>query len=327
MNPFSEIRALVGLWRLFRDVRPDVVHHVTLKPVLYGTVIARFVGVPAVVNAISGMGHVFVESGGLATALRGAVSIACRAGLRHRNMKVIFQNVEQRRLFLERGWVRDGEDVLIRGSGVDLARFGSPKRRRAPDAVPLVILASRMIETKGVEQFVEAARRLVASGVQARFVLVGEPDPENPASVSGERIGQWVRSGVVESWGRREDMPEIFAETDVVCLPTYYPEGVPKVLIEASAAGVPIVATDLPGCREIVRHGENGILVPARDVGALADALRRLIEDAEMRARMGAAGRRIAEQGFDIRSVVEATVEIYRDLLIASRRRNSSARS
>jgi glycosyltransferase involved in cell wall biosynthesis len=315
IGPISELRSFVHLVRLYRSVRPDIVHHVTSKPVLYGTLAARLTRVPGVVNAISGLGHLWVGTELQVSGWRRAVSLGWRLCLRHPNMKVIFQNTQQRDLFVRQRWVRGGEDVLIRGSGVDLALFRSVERESAPKTQPLVVLAARMIETKGVRHFVEAARRLKSAGVSARFALVGEPDPDNPASVSDEQLQTWAQQGVVEHWGRRDDMPEVFAQADLVCLPTYYPEGVPKVLIEAAASGVAIVTTAIPGCMDIVKHEENGLLVPAGDVEALTSAIRRLLEDPDERKRMGATGRRMAEKDFDVRTVCDATFDIYQDLM------------
>jgi glycosyltransferase involved in cell wall biosynthesis len=285
---------------------------VTPKPVLYGTIAARFAGTPAVVNAISGMGHVFAHNGDGMQILRGAVSAGYHLALRHKRMRLIFQNVDARADFLRRGWARADEAVLIRGSGVDVDAFRVAEPR--PSRVPVVSLVSRMLWTKGVREFMEAAVQLRRDGVSARFVLVGDPDPGNPASVPGETLLDWARSGAVEWWGYRSDIPRVLRESDVACLPSYL-EGLPKSLVEAAAAGLPIVATDVPGCREVVRDGENGFLVPLRDARALAAALRRLLEDRALRERLGATSRERAEREFTLDAVCEAHVQLYRALL------------
>lgn len=187
--------------------------------------------------------------------------------------------------------------------------------------IPVVLFASRMLWTKGVREFVDAARRLQANGVRARFVLVGEPDGGNPMAIPTDELKAWAQSGAVEWLGRRNDMPTVFAQSHIVCLPTSYGEGVPKVLIEAAASLRAIVATDVPGCREIVRHGENGLLVPVHDVDALAAALNELIQDASLRQRMGSRGREIAEAEFSLAKVTAETLSVYQELLAHNQKR------
>jgi glycosyltransferase involved in cell wall biosynthesis len=177
-----------------------------------------------------------------------------------------------------------------------------------------VVLAARMLRDKGVIEFVEAARSLRTAGVQARFVLVGETDQGNPTAISVEQLRHWADSGDVEWWGQRNNMQEVLAQSHIVCLPSLR-EGVPKVLIEAAACGRAIVTTDAPGCREIVRHGDNGLLVPVRNSKALADALRILILNPDIRANMGRKGREIAVQEFSMERVVNETLTVYRELL------------
>jgi glycosyltransferase involved in cell wall biosynthesis len=310
VNPLREAAALREIAALYRKERPDVVHHVALKPVLYGSIAARLAGVRGVVNAFPGLGHAFGGGGHPGRrALRALVSRSLRVALRGSRSKVIVQNRDDGDTLVRARVAPREELVLIRGSGVDLERF-SP--RPEPEGEPMVVLPSRLIWEKGVGEFVEAARRLRK---RARFALVGVPDPENPASVPPARLKDWEREGAVELWGRREDMPAVLAQSWVVCLPSYYGEGVPKSLIEAAACGRPIVSTDMPGCRDVVREGENGLLVPPRDAGALAAAVDRLLRDPDLRLRMGASGRRLAEREFSEAKVAAATLDVYRDVL------------
>lgn len=311
MHPFSELTSLRALFRLYRTLRPDIVHHVTIKPVIYGSVVARLTGVPAVVNAVSGLGYVFISQGLKAAFLRRAVRWAYRFALNHPNSRVIFQNNDDLELFTRDKLVRPQQAILVKGSGVDLKRFVPTKQ---PKGAPVALLASRLLRDKGVYEFVDAARALQNNGVKARFVLAGDVDPGNPASLSAETVGGWDQERVVEWWGPQEDMPAVFAQTHIVCLPSYR-EGLPKVLIEAAACGRPIVATDVPGCREIVRHNDNGLLVPRNDSAALANAVRRLIMDPALRERMGRRGREIAAQEFGLERVVAETLAVYRALL------------
>lgn len=311
-RPWSEVRTFAAVVELLRSLAPDILHTVAIKPVLYGGLAARLVGCRALVSAIPGLGSVFTK-GSLDTRLlrRLATWVYARA-LRHPRSRVIFQNPEDLRTFLDAAIVPPGEAVLIRGSGVDLARF---RPSPLPAGMPIVMFASRMLWAKGVAEFVAAAERLTAQGVAARFVLVGEPDRGNPWCVPREKLQAWDRSGIVEWWGRREDMPEVMAQAYVFCLPSYYGEGLPKALIEAAACARPLVATDIPGCREAVRHNDNGLLVPVRDAERLADAIRSILEDRVRAETMGRRSREIAEREFGIESVVAQTLRLYEELL------------
>lgn len=311
MNVAKELRTVVDLIKLYRELRPDLVHHVTSKPVLFGTIAARLTHVPAVVNAITGLGHVFISDRLFYRVLRAAIGMAYRLVLRHPHMRVIFQNSDDRELFVQSGWVREGEDVVIAGSGVDPQEFRP--REAGGDQIPLVMFASRMLRTKGLPEFVDAVRILKREGVPARYVLVGDPDPSNPASVGEEVLRGWASEIGLEYWGYRADMPAVLRGADIVCLPSHR-EGIPKVLIEAAACAIPIVTTDTPGCNDIVHDGINGILIPIGDVARLAAALRTLIEDPPLRLRMGAAGRDRVIREFSLRSVIEQTFRLYAEL-------------
>jgi glycosyltransferase involved in cell wall biosynthesis len=178
-----------------------------------------------------------------------------------------------------------------------------------------VVLPARLLFYKGVAEFVEAARVLRERGTRARFALVGEGDPGNPASVPADQLRQWESEGVVELFGWHDDMGKIFAQSHIVCLPSHGGEGVPRSLLEAAACGKPIVATDVPGCRDIVHDGKNGLLVPPRQVAPLAEALDRLIRDAELRCSMGARGRERALAEFSVDIVADQTLQLYAELL------------
>lgn len=313
VNPLSEVTVLSGLYKLYRKIRPDLVHHVTIKPVLYGSIAARMASVPAVVNAISGLGYVFSAPGMIPGLLRLPVKALYKAALAHKKSRVIVQNIHDYNVVLNSGWTDRDRIRLIRGSGVDLNSF--KPTNESPDDM-ILILASRMLWDKGVGVFVEAARDLLSKGAAARFVLVGDPDLGNPNSVTRQQLIEWAEEPGIEWWGYRDDMEQVLNQASIVCLPTYYGEGVPKVLIEAAASGKPVVATDIPGCAEIIKHDINGILVPTKDAEALAKALALLINDKELRLKMGLNGRRIAENEFSIESVIKQTMDIYQELLV-----------
>ena len=316
INPLTEGGTLLRLANFYRSEKPDLVHHFTIKCVLYGSLAARRVGVPLVVNAITGLGYVFLARNMLASLLRGVVLRLYRRALE--GSEVIFQNPDDLALFEQRGLVKAGQSTLIRGSGIDTDYF-----RPLPEqgSVPLVVLPGRLLWDKGVGEFVEAAQRLKDAGVRARFALVGNSDPANPASVPLDRLGTWQKEGVVEWWGWQEDMRSVYALAHIICLPSYR-EGVPRALSEAAACGRPLVATDVPGCREVVLHNRNGLLVRPRDAEALAHALRMLIENPSLRRRMGDEGRHLAETEFsDERITAETSRSIPAPGCACSRRR------
>lgn len=309
---FSDLSSIYQLLRLYSRLKPTIVHHVSVKPVIYGGIAARLCRVPGVANAIPGLGYVFASPTLRSRLLRVLLLRLYKSALRHPNSRVIFQNIENRNQLVNAGVVSFERSVLIRGSGVDLQAF-SPSREHHGGVT--VVLAARMLKEKGIEEFVEAARRLRAEGHPARFQLVGDPDPVSPGSISRANLQAWNDAGDVDWLGFQADMPKILATSHVVCLPTYYGEGLPKVLLEAAACGRPIVTTDIPGCRDIARNGVNARLVAPRDVDALTNALRELIVSRELRERFGAAGRKLVEAEFSIDRVIDQTLAVYRELV------------
>ena len=310
-NPLAELGTVWRLARLYRRERPDIVHHVAIKPVLLGSIAARLCGQRHVVNAVAGLGWVFSSTSLRARILAGLVRGLFRLFLSRGQL--IAQNPDDRRWLTNLG-IPEHHVHLIRGAGVDIRQFHVQPE---PDGVPVVVLPARMLRSKGVVEFVEAARILRQQGVVARFVLVGRDDPANPAAVSLVQLTQWATKGTVEYWGHRDDMARVIQGGHIVCLPSYS-EGLPKALLEAAACGRPIVATDVPGCREVVRHGENGLLVAPRDASALAEALRQLIDHPALCLSMGARGRTLAEQEFSMEAVTAATLKIYAELGVAA---------
>jgi glycosyltransferase involved in cell wall biosynthesis len=308
LNPLTELLTLLRLVRLYRRERPDLVHHVAMKPVLYGSVAARFSGRPAVVNAIAGLGWMFISRSGGARWLTRPVRLAFKWALS--TGIAIVQNPDDARLLVEVG-VPKSRMRRVPGAGVDLGVFAPRAELAGP---PIVLLAARLLWDKGVGEFVSAARLLRQRGVSARFVLAGEPDPMNPASIVNGDLSRWVEDGVVEHLGWVSNMPDLLAQCHLVCLPSYR-EGLPKSLIEAAAAGKAIITTDVPGCREVVRHGHNGLLVQPRDARDLADALQRLVENPDLRRQMGARSRVRAEQEFGLDAVIQQTLALYREVL------------
>lgn len=308
---FAEAAAVRQLREVYRSWRPDVVHHLALKPVVYGSVAARLAHVPAIVNHITGLGYVFTGRDPRARIFRFVLSPILRWALAGTRSRVILENSDDRDLLVGAGIVQAYKTSIIHGVGVDLDMFPLT----SPPAEPVVVLmATRMLWEKGVGEFVDAATKLQANGSDARFVLAGDSDPGNPNSIPESTLREWEANGVVEWWGHQVDMAAVFAKCHIVCFPSAYGEGVPTVLLEAASSGRPIVTTDSSGCRETVRHGVTGFLVPVRDVGELVDALQELIGDPEQRRRFGIASRRLAEAEFAIPRVVGQTIRLYRNL-------------
>lgn len=312
-GPRAELATLLSVAALYRRLRPHLVHQVTIKPVLYGSLAARALRVPAVVNAISGLGYVFIAGASKPGLLRRLVGRLYAIALRNPRGRTIFQNPDDRALFVEQGLVDPSRTVLIRGSGVDCARFAPTPE---PPGLPVVMLPARMLWDKGVQAFVDAARMLRERGVAARFVLVGDTDAGNPSAVPTRDLDAWTADGVVEWWGARDDMHAALPEASIVVLPSRR-EGLPKVLLEAAACARPMIAADVPGCREVVRPGETGLLFPVDDAAALATALTELLESPETRARFGRAARVMAETEFAEDIVADRTMALYRELLLA----------
>lgn len=310
-NPLAEARLLAAISYIVGQVEPVLVHHVSMKPVVWGGIATRLLGVPAVVHAVTGLGYLFIRSGPAAWAQRQAVKALYRFALGHRNGRVIFQNGDDRDLFLRHRLVKRERVVMIRGCGVDMAEFHPAPE---PEGPPVVLFPARLIGDKGLNEFMAAVEILHARQVDARFVLVGRHDPQNPTGIGADRIAAWQQRGLVEVRGYSSDMPATLAAAHIVCLPSYR-EGLPRTLIEAAACGRAIVTTDVPGCREVVRHGENGLLVPPRDGAALAEALAELIADPARRRAMGARGRAIAEAEFSVQRFVSESLDCYRAVL------------
>jgi len=312
-NPLVELRAVASLVRVMRRERPDVVHHVALKPVVLGTIAARLAGVRRIVNAPVGMGYVFTSADPRARLLRPALRAAMRLVLNPRGSRVIIENPDDRDAIVDGRFARASDVALIKGAGVDLDAYAPSPEPSAAGGVVVTVVA-RMLRDKGIGEFVEAARLLRARGIAVRCRLVGGTDDGNPTSLHPDALRAWTREGVVEWSGPRDDVAAVWRESHVACLPSHR-EGLPKALIEAAACGRPIVTTDVPGCREVVRDGIEGLLVPARDPGALADAIAALAADPARRARMGAAARARAEAEFGNERVIAATHTVYDELV------------
>jgi glycosyltransferase involved in cell wall biosynthesis len=307
-GPAGELRALWDIFTLCRRLRPGILHCISIKPVIYGGLVARCLGLARAVFFITGLGHVFIAEGGKARLMRFLVKRAYRMTLSYARGVTVFENEVDRSLFVEAKLLPREQSVLIPGVGVDAEKFHPALV--APPGPPLVMLPARLQNEKGVREFVEAARILRSRSIGVRMVLVGYADFARPGGIREAELRAWVAEGVVEWWGHSSTMPATLREAHIVCLPSYR-EGFSKTLLEAAATGLPIVTSDAPGCRDAVLAGESALLVPPRDATALAEALERLIADPELRARMGARGREHVVREFTLARFITANLALY----------------
>lgn len=307
-DPRRGLGTIAALRRLYVRLRPDVVEHMTIQAVLFGSFAARAAGVGRVVNWMAGLGFLFVEGGAGRALLRRGVLAAYHVALGSRDGRTVFENPDHRDYFVRHGLVTPDGSLVIEGAGVEMAQFAATP---PPAGTPVVLFAGRMIWDKGVRDFVSAVQLLRARGADARFVMAGAPDPGNPASVDEAQLREWNATGVVEWDGPSSRMAEEYRRCAVFCFPTAYAEGVPRVLIEAAASSRPVITTDMPGCREVVIPGVNGLLVPPRDPAAVADAIERLLADPALRVTMGERGREHVRQRFSVETIVDETLALY----------------
>lgn len=312
VNPIFEIAALRQIWLTYRKTKPDIVHHVALKPVLYGGLISMFMPDIKVVNLLAGLGSVFSARNWTGYILRPLVKSLFRVLFKRTNSLTIVQNQADYDLLSRELLIPSEKLRLIKGSGVDIEQFHS---RQVTVDVVNVALVSRLLTEKGIEEYVTAVKLLKQMGLNFNAFLVGEPDDENLASICSKQLLEWNAEGFVNCLGRIDDVAQFWPKMQIGVLPSYYAEGIPKCLIEAASCGLPIVTTNTPGCNEIVADGVNGILVPPKSVKELADALEKLILDASLRKKMGAAGRKKVEQEFSNDIILAQTLSVYRELV------------
>lgn len=324
VHPLRELGLLRQLAQIYRDEKPDVVHHFTIKCVVYGSLVAWWHGIQHRVNAVAGMGYVFTSNRIRARLLRPIVRSLMRSVVGGDRARLILQNSDDLAAFGNSHLVPQTNLRLIRGSGVDTTRFRPVDVRRSR-RITRVLLAARLLWDKGVREYVEAARALKAANVPVECLVAGLPDSGNPSSVSAAEVSDWHDRGWITYLGHVDDMPALLNSIDIAVLPSYR-EGAPRSLIEAASAGLPIVTTDAPGCREVVEHGLNGLLVPVREVAPLAAAIRLLHEDPRQRRAMGEAGRRKVLEELDQDLVFEQTLAVYHEILQPGAARANAAR-
>lgn len=312
LNPLVEIALIWRLARLFRHEAPALVHGFTIKCAVYGAVAARLAGTAARVSSVAGLGYVFISSDLRAGLLRGPLKWMLRIALGGSRARLIVQNETDLQFFVDNGLAPRDRTRLVPGSGVDCARFRPKAGPRRPGGLR-VLLASRLLWDKGIGEYARAAEALKAAGRDIEFLLAGDPDPGNPASISSIVIEGWKTRGILRCLGHVDDMAELYADVDVVVLPSYR-EGLSKSLIEAAACGKALITTDVPGCRDVVVHEHCGLLVPVREWRPLEAAIARLDDDRSLARGLGEAARRRALELFDEATIVRETLAVYADV-------------
>lgn len=302
LNPWHEAKTLSQIAKLYRQIRPDIVHAVALKPVLYGTLMGLWMRVPKIIAAISGLGAIFSQSHWLQKPVKGLLGVL----LAQSAVQVIVQNPEDAKVIQSLNAKIDVN--LILGAGVNLATFCPAFEPPGPITI---IHVSRLLWNKGVKEFVEAARLLKLEGYPFHFRLVGEPDRENPGAIPQETLQEWHDEGIIEWIGYRSDIARLYQNSHIAVLASYYREGIPKSLLEAAACGKPIITCDMPGCRIIVQDKVNGYLIPPRNAGVLADKIKHLALDLAQRQQFGKASRALVEKSFSEEIIHRQTLELY----------------
>lgn len=306
---FANIRFFIALIFILRRADPDILHNVAQKPVLFGTWAGLVCRTPKIINAFGGLGTLFSSSSLRSRFARGCLSLVYRILFLSKRTHMIVQNND------DESWLRDQLGIpesrisLIRGAGVDVAYY-TPSSAFVPSSTPVITLVARMLRDKGVVEFCEAVRILKSRGVAGRFLLVGDPDPLNPTSLSELELAELTNIGV-DYLGRSDDIRGIWQMSDISVLPSYR-EGLPLSLLESAAMGKPIVTTDVPGCREVVDDGVNGFLAPPKDPEALANAIEKLVVNPELREQFGLASRERAVKEFSSERVIADTIALYR---------------
>jgi glycosyltransferase involved in cell wall biosynthesis len=309
-NLFNEFKTFFYIWRFFKKEKPDLVHLISIKPYLYGGIIARLMSIPSLVSTISGLGTLFTTNNLKNIFLRLLLYYIYKLTFAHSNQKIIVQNNDDLKLLVKWGVLNHSKTKLIKGSGVKLWDF---KNFDEIDELPVICFSGRIIAEKGVYEFISAARLLKKRGVNARFYLAGSRDTKNPTAPSNIVYNKMKINSFVKFLGYQKDIPTLYANSHVVCLPSHR-EGFPKALMEAAAASRAVVTTDVAGCRDAIIPGKTGIIVPVKNPQKLADALQWLIEHPKERIAMGKAGRKLAEKEFSIEKIVKEHLEIYQEL-------------
>ncbi len=306
-NPFTDLLLTWRLYQTYRRVKPDVVLHYTIKPNIYGAVAAHWAGIPAI-NNVSGLGTVFITKDHISNIALRLYKYAFRYPA-----KVFFQNQDDRRLFLRHNLVNSAITEVLPGSGINLQEFVPAAKYKRQEPFVFLMVA-RVLYDKGVAEFVQAAAQVKAQYPQVKFQLLGGVDERSRSGIKKEKLQEWLATGVIDYLGTTDDVAAVIAQADCVVLPSYR-EGTPRTLLEAAAMAKPLIATNVPGCREVVKHGVNGYLCRLRNAADLTAKMVQLMQlnDVELE-QMGKASRRIAEEKFDDRIVIQHYLQAIKEV-------------
>ena len=314
-NPFYEFCVLIRIILIYKRVRPDIVHHIAAKPIIYGSIAARICRIKSVINAPVGMGFVFTSETIKAKFLRPLLKILFKFfinshnGINKRN-KVIFENYDDLNYFVKLGALDPKNACVIQGAGVKIKQNYKPQKSKK---ILTIALVARMLKDKGINEFVEAARIINREKKLGNFLLVGDIDSGNPSSLKRQTLAKWNKDKVIEWVGWIDNVGDILKRTDILCLPSYR-EGLPKALIEGAAYGLPIVTTDTVGCKDVVEDGVNGFLVPIKNVEQLSERILKLIQNKNLRDRMGLESFKIASSKFSSTIINSQTLDVYNEM-------------
>lgn len=310
INLLKESITFLKILRFFIDQKPDLVHLITIKPYIYGGIISRLTNVPNVVSAVSGLGSLFIDKSLKKNFLKFLLFYMFKIAFNHNNQKIILHNYDDLNYLSRWGVINPLKTKIIKGSGVNLENFQDLKEH---PGLPVVCLAARLLRDKGIIEFILASKILKKEGIEARFIIAGDLDKQNPSGLNLNELENLNKDNCVEFFGYQNDIPDLFSKSHIICLPSYR-EGMPKSLLEAAAAGRAIVTTDVPGCRDAIINNKTGLLVPKKDSSKLAEAIKFLINHPKKRILMGKAGRRLAEKEYKIEKVIQNHLDIYEEL-------------
>ena len=312
VNPFINLFSLFAIWRLFRKLRPDIVHLITAKSYVFGGIVARALKIPCVVSSVTGLGFFSDYNKRKNFFFKKMINFILQLSFNHPNQKIIVQNSCDRRTITKLNAQNSKKILLFNGSGTNLSKFTNLKE---PNKIVTMCFASRLLHDKGVFDFINAAKIIKQRKIKAKFLLAGNLDPDNKNSLSKKELQNIKKEKIVEVLGFQKNIPRLFAKSHIICLPSFYGEGLPKVLVEAAAAGRAVVTTDVPGCRDAIISNKTGLLVPIQNPKKLADVLQYLIENPKLRIAMGKAGRKLAEKQFTIEKITQKHLDVYKELI------------
>ena len=308
----SELKTIIRIFNIYRRIKPDLICQETIKPVLYGTLVSKFIPRGPIINTITGLGYLFISQKKIHLLFQNILLFIYKIIFASNFVHLIFENFDDADFFTKKGITNKKKYSVIRGAGVDINKIQPNKF--IPNKISIVLVA-RMLWDKGVGEFVDAARIILSNNHNVSFILVGGVDLENPKGNKEKVLNSWVEEGIVEWRGHSNNVAKILNDSQIACLPSYR-EGLPKSLIEAASAGLPIITTDVPGCREVVIHNVNGLLVSPKNPSSLVDALLILINDQNARRQMGAKSREFAEKKFSLKIIVKSTLDLYNKVLV-----------